>query len=262
MPTLTLLVKEVFYHKNHELRELCQSRILPHNDTVVTELSPGEFVIITPGESYAEQCSGERELTISLEPGVYHVIVHPYCTLTGNDWKIRGLITRRSNCTIDDLIVDLEPINLDLNIITVPDIHHAYKLPWMPLEELRRFNVRPLQPDDTVPYTDDEIHFKSTSPTVWINLVLTCLAIAAMFIIGRFLYKRYRSKSFRLSKRSAADLPAAECMIRINDTNDEVTPDKDDEKEKCPQDTKSTEHISLDSGLAEATYNVTRAIVM
>ena len=74
--------------QNHELREMCQSHVIPQNDTIVTELSPGEFVIITPGESYAEQCSGERELTIILEPGVYHIIVHPYCTLTGKDWKI------------------------------------------------------------------------------------------------------------------------------------------------------------------------------
>ena len=179
--------------QNHELREMCQSHVMPQNDTVVTELSPGEFVIITPGESYAEQCSGERELTIKLEPGVYHIVVHPYCTLTGDDWKIRGLITRHSNHTIDDLIVDLDPINLDFNI-TVPDIHHAYKLPWMPLKELRRLNIQPIKPEDNVPYTNAETHLTSTVPTVWVNLVLTCLAIAALLIVGRFLYKRYKTK--------------------------------------------------------------------
>ena len=113
--------------QNRELREMCQTHVIPHNDTVVTELSPGEFVIITPGESYAEQCSGERKLTILLEPGVYHIVVSPYCTLTGDDWKIRGLITHRSNRTIDDLIVYLDPINLYFNITQTSITYTTYR---------------------------------------------------------------------------------------------------------------------------------------
>ena len=223
-------------------------------------------MIITPGESYAEQCSGERELTIKLEPGVYHIVVHPYCTLTGDDWKIRGLITRHSNHTIDDLIVDLDPINLDFNI-TVPDIHHAYKLPWMPLKELRRLNIQPIKPEDTVPYTNAETHLTSTVPTVWVNLVLTCLAIAALLIIGRFLYKRYKKKPLRRQK-TAADVHASDSMLRIEEIDDEEPPENDVVKEptqcrqKCHRNLKSTEPILLDARLAEATYSVPNANIV
>ena len=132
----------------------------------------------------------------------------------------------------------------------------------MPLKELRRFNVKPLQPEDTVPYTDDEIHFKSTIPTVWINLVLTCLAIVAMLIVGRFLYQRYTTRSVQPSKKPVAYLPAAKSIIRMNDIDEEEMLENEavNEREPCRRNKKSS--ILLDEKLAEATYSVTKAMVM
>ena len=73
----------------------------------------------------------------------------------------------------------------------------------MPLKELRQINVQPLNPEDTVPYTNNEIHLKSTVPKVWVNPVLTCLAIAALLIVGRFLCKWYKTKPLRRLETAA-----------------------------------------------------------
>ena len=92
--------------------------------------------------------------------------------------------------------------------------------------------------------------------------MLTCLAIVAMLIVGRFLYQRYTTRSVQPSKKTVAYLPAAKSIIRMNDIDEEEMLEDDavNEREPCRRIKKSS--ILLDEKLAEATYSVPKAMVM
>ena len=97
-----------------ELRSHCRVTMAKYvtQGEMVSELSPGVFIIATPGEVFSLLCSGEAEKRLELTAGVYHIPLRANCRMHGHGWVISGIVSRSSSIVLDIPRLHITPFNL------------------------------------------------------------------------------------------------------------------------------------------------------
>ena len=90
------------------------------NVTQITEVSYGEYVIVTWGEDLHVRCQGGSGNRHRLVPGTYLVTVPPQCVMMGEGYTLTGLIERVGHVSVKALRV-LQPNILNITTIIPPD---------------------------------------------------------------------------------------------------------------------------------------------
>ena len=134
----------------------CQVAITKgNNGTKITEISYGEYVIVTFGEVVETRCSGKAGIREQLVAGTYLIRVSPRCVVMGNSWTMTGLIERVGHTSVAALWVK-SPILL--NITDIIPQNQAIKLldktPFAKLSAVARIDLAPIEePPTTIDWT-------------------------------------------------------------------------------------------------------------
>ena len=91
----------------------------------IIELSPGTFIIITPGELYSILCKGIPQKRESAKAGLYLVNLAPRCRIMGDNWFIEGLTQMNSSINMNFRAIPVLPLNLPNRV--------KDKRVWMPM---------------------------------------------------------------------------------------------------------------------------------
>ena len=157
------------------------------NLTQVTEISYGEYVVVTWGETFETRCEGLPGVRKEVAPGTYLVTVSPNCTVMGRDVTLTGLIERLGHVSVKAMRVLVSNI---LNITDIVPAEQAISLLGKPHFDQRapsaQIDLAPIaKPPDafTWPYHGTRISF---------GLVLTLTAFGVMlaFAICLCQYRR------------------------------------------------------------------------
>ena len=172
------------------LRDTCLVQITKYSGTIIHEVYPGTYTISTTGETYFRQCSGERETAFNLNRGVYLLTVPARCTLTGDHWNLRGLLTSTNNITIQTDIIAITPFNWTFDI--VPVHHNVISFnDWTPLKELREENL------DYIKTIDNYIQWRHEIHIPWL---IVCVIVAVVTIVVIRIYCSRKCKACKITK--------------------------------------------------------------
>lgn len=170
-------------------RDQCEAKVLPAVVNEVSELTPGEYVITTQGETVTTQCKGIRAESDLLESGVYHASIKPYCSLKGDAWKIEGLLQRQSKITVHVPLLSIKPLKLSFSNDTNAIVRVGDN--WTPLMKLRRSSLPSVEMDDS--YMMSAYQLVQHRHTPWFVVSGILLAVAAVAIGVLCKYKVIRN---------------------------------------------------------------------
>ena len=188
--------------RNSRATEHCKIRIIPNNDTVIMENSPGIYILSTPAVNPKLHCDSRGEEFIKFTPGVYMVSLNHSCTLRGEDWTLPGLKQFVSPLHISNQVppISLRSIFLPYSKAHLEKIAEAPR--WTPIKRLPLIKLDPLPPPATF------LSLPHLETLTWINssfifiVVFTLIAIVVAIKVCR----RYKPFT-RFRQRRAPSAP-------------------------------------------------------
>ena len=173
---------------NHQL---CRVIVRDAAETmpIEEEVTPGIFVIYSPGEDYRINCPGQSEVMKHLNKGTHVFKVKNSCKINGQFWTISGLY--HYNSTLRQVsFFKVKPLNL-LNITSSKTIKlHFDKTPFRHMSQLPEMPILKL---NSVPPFDESPEVLARLPTVnsnWVTSLITSLIFVLVFLCGYLLKKR------------------------------------------------------------------------
>ena len=157
------------------------------NLTQVTEISYGEYVVVTWGETFETRCEGQSGIRNTVPPGTYLIAVPPGCTVMGKGVTLTGLIERVGHVSVRAMRV------LASNILNITDIVPAEQA--ISLLSKPHFDQRaPLAKIDLTPLPDPPVTFDwtyhGTRMSFGVTIILVVLSVILVISLCLCWYKR------------------------------------------------------------------------
>ena len=152
------------------------------NHPLIQELNPGEYVIITWGESITRQCLNREPELHTLIPGVYLVKVNTNCTYSGREWTINTIKAFNGKLSLTDYQVMIKPIKL-IDIIPEQD---SIKL----LNATKFIHLKPIvtQKLNHIVFDDDIVSIDENEYNVSIGKVILIVVVVLIGISSFVLF--------------------------------------------------------------------------
>ena len=115
--------------------------------TEITEISYGEYILVTWGETVVTRCTGKGSTRQTIKAGTYVVVVPALCIIMGDGWTLTGLIERVGHVSVTALRVTLPDV---FNITDVIPSPQAIAL----LDDPRWSQVNPVAQVKLAPISD------------------------------------------------------------------------------------------------------------
>ena len=166
-------------------RRSCQITVTPtSNDTIITEVQLAEYIIVTPGECFTENCPGEAMTRHCLPLGTHLITVPDLCNFQGHTWTLTGVIHGRENFTLPHQYLDHHPIALPFLVhdktlkyaVANPTFNTIARLETIPLEDL----VPASAPSDWTIITDHGPGFS------WLAILIVLLLLIGLLLLYHF----------------------------------------------------------------------------
>ena len=166
----------------------CKIKITPSNQTIISENSPGLYIISTPAITPKLHCDALGEETVKLTAGVYLLSLNYTCTLRGVDWTLPGL-----NKFLTPFHIKNQHAPISLRTVFAPfSPQHLQQLSetphWTPIKKLPSLVLDPLP-------APAEIWTRHTLGTVtWINSsgIIIIITISVLVFIGFKCCRQYQ----------------------------------------------------------------------
>ena len=98
---------------NDNSRSQCDIEITKTSgNTLIHEILPGEYIVITWGEEVVKRCIKEQPVSLTLVPGVYVIDIQNNCMFYGKNWNISPMLEFSGRLSIMSLKVDIKPLKL------------------------------------------------------------------------------------------------------------------------------------------------------
>ena len=110
----------------------------------IKEIVPGEFVLITWGETVTQRCLNTVPVDSRLEAGVYMMKISSKCTYSGEDWAVSPIKEFSGRLSIMALKVDIPPLKIKEIVPEQTSIALLNKTKFNHLEPVVRQNLRSL----------------------------------------------------------------------------------------------------------------------
>ena len=196
---------------------------------LVTELSPGTFVIVTSGALFSLLCSGQSEKRINLSAGAYLLPLSSSCSLRGDGWTISGLLSRSSDIIVKVPIIHIPPLNLSSWIPDESIVAHLNSPTWAALkkvEDISLSSLKDLDMDNVIGMIPESHQWLNTSSSTWIIMIIVVCIV--------FLCVVMKSKIVKISticRQSRKGVPPAgstreEIPLRESQSNSSDHPDQ------------------------------------
>lgn len=182
-----------------EHRQKCVVEIRKNSESMswLTEVSPGEFVLVTWGEEISTHCSGQETHKEAVKPGVYLIDIPHHCKINGDGWTINPLREHSSRVSIKTkTIQNFVPIGLTDLVKETAVIPLLEDQEWMK-NELSPVVRRTLEP---IPVINNDVKWShkisvSTWITIAIAVILIIIGLLIVIVKGVKVYLRNKKQN-------------------------------------------------------------------
>ena len=190
-------------------RHTCEVE-LSHNKglTRAIEIAHGEYILITWGERIATRCISSPEKIMTLSPGTYLISVREKCTVSGEQWKLSGMIQRMGRVLIRALMVQ-EIMPLEMHSL-IPEGDALKELEPLKLKQLRPVKRVHLERMKEMPNNDlIDWNYHSHNVSWGLLIVLVPLTIAMILLCVYVVKNRKQFPGIILPRPGRRDLKSA-----------------------------------------------------
>ena len=212
------------------LRAQCKVSLMRsvREENLVSEISPGTFIISTSGGTFSMLCSGKSEQRILLTPGSYLIPISPNCQMRGQGWVITGIMTKNSQVTISVPVINIPPMELSGLVPAEAVSRHLDNPVWQALGKIEDISLSTLSdnaPDNAIEWTPKEM-FRFSWTDLIIIFIIVCTLFCSIYMLHRYKpFSRCKTYTFTQSEKQT---PAGE-MVPLDDlTGVTVTKDRPD----------------------------------
>ena len=151
----------------------------------VQELSPGQVLISTTGESLSLVCKGLAERRINLRGGLFILTLPTARRINGRGWTMTGLARRSVQSTVSLPVIAIKPFRLATTITQRSVERHLNSPHWAILSKIEDLKISSLDVD---PNEDSGIIWGlSTRSTIWTTVgILILVTVVILIIVMRF----------------------------------------------------------------------------
>ena len=196
---------------------------------LVTELSPGTFVIVTSGALFS-LCSGQSEKCINLSAGTYLLPLSSSCSLRGDGWTISGLISRSSDIVVKVPIMHIPPLNLSSWIPDESIVAHLNSPTWAALkkvEDISLSSLKDINMDNTIGMIPEPHQWLNTSSTWIIMIIVVCIVLLCVVMKSKIVKMsticRQSRKGVPPAGSTRAEIPLRESQSNSSDHPDQIS---------------------------------------
>jgi hypothetical protein len=190
--------------------------VLTH--TQLYTLSRGHYVIVSKGETYTLSCRRQRQIKSRLAIGTYEINLPGGCTLSGEDWTLKGETLQFINVSVQVNRVNITPFNLEEN----PEFaKKSTPFDINTLDDVPRVDIKKIEENDfSNNYNLGEVgHHMSWVAIIAIVIVVIILILAIRWVCKhRALLKFYFTRT-KPTKKPDQLLP----MVNIETTEEDKT---------------------------------------
>ena len=164
------------------------------------EITPGEYVLVTWGETVQEMCVGSPPKDHILEAGVYTITLRNECVMIGRQWKVTPLKESKGCLSILALQIEIEPLNVHEYVDHEKVTHLIHRFGHDKLNPIVRKSLSSLPEwDDDEPIDEPQIS------TTCMYSVMGIVVINLIIGIGVVAY--HCRMKYRQTKKEADDEP-------------------------------------------------------
>ena len=161
----------------------------------VQELSPGEVLISTTGESLSLVCKGLAERRINLRGGLFILTLPTACRINGRGWTMAGLARRSVQSTVSLAVIAIKPFRLATTITQRSVERHLNSPHWAILSKIEDLKISSLDVD---PNEDSWIIWGlTTRSTIWTTVGILILVTVILIIVMSFQKNRRATRQRR-----------------------------------------------------------------
>ena len=161
----------------------------------VQELSPGEVLISTTGESLSLVCKGLAERRINLRGGLFILTLPTACRINGRGWTMTGLARRSVQSTVSLAVIAIKPFRLATTITQISVERHLNSSHWAILSKIEDLKISSLDVD---PNEDSGIIWGlTTRSTIWTTVGILILVTVILIIVMSFQKNRRATRQRR-----------------------------------------------------------------
>ena len=146
----------------------------------LTEITPGEYILVTWGETIHKRCVEKEPERRKLPPGVYTLKLTENCTFVGDDWRVTSLREVKGRISVLAVKVDVAPIDILKYVENNETIDYLHKFGKGELKPVMRRTLQPLK-DIIEPMKTDVVD--SVQIVIISGLVILALAILGIIIV-------------------------------------------------------------------------------
>ena len=198
----------------------CKVKVIPTNETVIEESSPGLYVVSTPAISPKLHCHSRGEESVKLTAGVYLISLNYSCTLRGEDWTLPGLKQLVTPFHINNQIAPLS-----LRTVFSPfSAKHLQKIAdaphWTPIKQLPSIALDPL------PQPATYLSLPRLEMLTWVNSssIIIFIVITIIVLIAVRLCRKYRPLPRLFIRKQQPSAPDQVEMQQLPTSPPESTP--------------------------------------
>ena len=156
------------------------------NQSIITEVATGEFVIVTWQTNIQIRCTGQPASRMTLAAGTYLIAVPADCRVMGQDWSLTGLIQKIGHISVKALrveapeelnITDIIPQNAVVELLDKPQFGEM-----APVARLRL--IKPEVPNYLFPWES------SGSKISYALLIFLLVLVKIIIIVSVVLWKK------------------------------------------------------------------------
>ena len=123
----------------------CIAKIkLENKFSKLTEITPGEFILVTWGEYVQKRCPGSEPARQKLQAGVYTIKMIDQCVYAGEDWQVTPLKEFKGRLSVLTLKIDVPEINLVEKVNHSRTIKKLENFGKSTLDPIVRVTLKPL----------------------------------------------------------------------------------------------------------------------
>ena len=115
--------------------------------TIISELQPDIFVIISTGERFSLLCSGRAERRVRITGGVFTIRIPPGCRVSNVGFSITGVVHRNSRVTISKPTITIKPFRLAKTVTRESVAAHLHGPHWAALGRVENIKLSSLDDD-------------------------------------------------------------------------------------------------------------------
>ena len=212
--------------KTHQRHMKCERALItgvPHKQAFVvelrkenklsklTEISPGENILVTWGETIQKRCPGSEPIRLKLSAGVYAMKLSDDCMYAGEDWKVTPLRELKGRLSIMALKVKISNINLIQTVNNTKTLQKLKSFGKDLLDPVVRVTLQPLSEE-----YDADIMGNSYSTYELLTVNNSIILLGFLITIVVLVVLRFRNIQARGLRGNTALKEAGSNQERVN----------------------------------------------